>query len=105
MNLYFLGGFGVLAAVTFLVLRHLRFGYVVAAIGALIYTFLPYHFVHGEGHLYRSTYYSVPWPVCCWCGRRAWRSRFLVDPDPLARRAAARQPAAAGGRPRWPSAS
>src|SRR4029453_12787830 len=42
MNLYYIGGFGVLAAVTFLVLRHLRFSYVVAAIGALLYSFLPY---------------------------------------------------------------
>src|SRR6478735_7099244 len=82
MNLYYLGGFGLLAVVTFLVLRHLRFGYLVAAIGALIYTFLPYHFVHGEGHLYRSTYYSVPLVCLLLVWAQAWRSRFLVDPDP-----------------------
>ena len=82
MNLYYLGGFGVLAVVTFLVLRHLRFGYLVAAIGALVYTFLPYHFVHGEGHLYRSTYYSVPLACLLLVWAQSWRSRFLVDPDP-----------------------
>ena len=82
MNLYYLGGFGVLAVVTFLVLRHLRFGYLVAAIGALIYTFLPYHFVHGEGHLYRSTYYSIPLVCLLLVWAQSWRSRFLVDPDP-----------------------
>ncbi|MDQ6697570.1 MAG: hypothetical protein M3Z46_08950 [Actinomycetota bacterium] len=82
MNLYYLGGFGVLAAVTFLVLRHLRFGYVVAAIGAMIYTFLPYHFVHAEGHLYRSTYYSVPLACLLLVWSQSWRTRFLIDPDP-----------------------
>ena len=84
MNLYYLGGFGVLAAVTFLVLRHLRFSYVIAAIGALIYTFLPYHFVHAEGHLYRSTYYSAPLACLLLVWAQSWRTRFLVDPDPPA---------------------
>ncbi len=82
LNLYFLGGFGVLAAVTFLVLRHLRFSYVMAAVGALVYTFLPYHFLHGEGHLYRSTYYSAPLVCLLLVWAQSWRSRFLVDPDP-----------------------
>ncbi|CAN5736902.1 hypothetical protein BH20ACT2_BH20ACT2_24540 [soil metagenome] len=60
MNLYFLGGFGLLAGVTLLVLRHLRFSYPVAALIAVIYTFLPYHFFHEQAHLYRSTYFSAP---------------------------------------------
>ena len=80
INLYYLIGFGVLAAVTFLVLRHLRFGPVVAGVAALIYTFLPYHFVHAQMHLWRSTYYSAPLGalLLVWCF--AWRDRFLVDP-------------------------
>ena len=86
MNLYYLGGFGVLAVVTFLVLRHLRFGYLVAAVGALVYTFLPYHFVHGEVHLYRSTYYSAPLA----CLLLVWAQSLAVAvpgrSDPLARR-------------------
>ncbi len=82
MNLYYLGGFGVVAAVTFLVLRHLRFGYLIAAIGSLIYTFLPYHFVHAEAHLYRSTYYSVPLACLLLVWAQSWRTHFLTDPDP-----------------------
>lgn len=80
INLYYLIGFGVLAAVTFLVLRHLRFGPVVAGVAALIFTFLPYHFVHAQMHLWRSTYYSAPLAalLLVWCF--AWRDRFLVDP-------------------------
>ena len=81
MNLYYLGGFGVLAVVTFLVLRYLRFGYVVAAVGALVYTFLPYHLAHGEVHLYRSTYYSAPLACLLLVWAQSWRSHFLVDPS------------------------
>src|SRR6478735_1825888 len=80
INLYFFLGFGVLAAVTFLVLRHLRFGPVVAGIAALIYTFMPYHFTHGEMHLWRSTYYSAPLAALLLIWATAWRERFLADP-------------------------
>jgi phosphoglycerol transferase len=92
MNLYFLFGFGLLAAVTFLVLRHLRIGPVIAAVGALIYTFLPYHFTHGEMHLWRSTYYSAPLAalLLVWAG--SWRERFLVEPT---------RPGAGWWRPGW----
>lgn len=95
INLYYLIGFGVLAAVTFLVLRHLRFGPVVAGVAALIFTFLPYHFVHAQMHLWRSTYYSAPLGalLLVWCF--AWRDRFLVDPDRTG-------PGTIRGNLRWP---
>jgi phosphoglycerol transferase len=80
INLYFLLGFGVLAGVTFLVLRHLRFGPIVAGIAALIFTFMPYHFTHGEMHLWRSTYYSAPLAALLLVWATAWRERFLKDP-------------------------
>jgi phosphoglycerol transferase len=80
INLYFFLGFGVLAAVTFAVLRHLRFGPVVSGIAALAYTFLPYHFTHGEMHLWRSTYYSAPLAALLLVWATQWRERFLVDP-------------------------
>lgn len=80
INLYFFLGFGVLAAVTFVVLRVLRFGPIPSAIAALIYTFMPYHFTHGEMHLWRSTYYSAPLAVLLLVWATQWRERFLVDP-------------------------
>ncbi len=80
INLYFFLGFGVLAAVTFLVLRHLRFGPVVSGIAALVFTFMPYHFTHGEMHLWRSTYYSAPLAALLLIWATAWRERFLKDP-------------------------
>lgn len=95
INLYYLIGFGVLAGVTFLVLRHLRFGPVVAGVAALIFTFLPYHFVHAQMHLWRSTYYSAPLGalLLVWCF--AWRDRFLVDPTRTG-------PGTLRGNLRWP---
>ncbi|WP_426573342.1 hypothetical protein [Aquihabitans sp. McL0605] len=80
INLYFMAGFGVLAAVTFVVLRYLRFGAIPAGIAALIYTFLPYHFAHGEMHLWRSTYATVPVAALLLVWVTSWRERFLVDP-------------------------
>ncbi|MEO6630056.1 MAG: hypothetical protein ABIP03_15985 [Aquihabitans sp.] len=80
MNLYFLAGTGVLAAVTFGVLRHLRFGPVVSAVAALIFTFMPYHFTHGEMHLWRSTYYTAPLAALLLVWATSWRERFLVEP-------------------------
>jgi phosphoglycerol transferase len=81
INLYFFLGFGVLAAVVFLVLRHLRFGPVVAGIAALVYSFMPYHFTHGEMHLWRSTYYSAPLAALLLVWATAWRERFLKAPE------------------------
>ena len=80
MNLYFFLGFGVLAVVTYVVLRLLRFGPVVAGVAALIYTFMPYHFTHGEMHLWRSTYYSAPLACLLLVWLTSWRERFLTDP-------------------------
>jgi phosphoglycerol transferase len=80
MNLYFFLGYGLLAAVTFWVLRHLRFAAVPAGIAALIFTFLPYHFTHGQMHLWRSTYYSAPLAALLLVWATQWRDRFLVDP-------------------------
>ena len=80
INLYFLAGTGVLAAVTYLVLRHLRFGPVIAGVAALVYTFLPFHFTHGEMHLWRSNYYSAPLAALLLVWATSWRERFLRNP-------------------------
>lgn len=95
MNLYFFLGFGVLASVTFWVLRHLRFSPVIAGIAALVFTFLPYHFTHGQMHLWRSTYYSAPLAALLLVWATSWRERFLVDPGRLGARSVR-------GNLRWP---
>lgn len=81
MNVYYLLGFGVLAAVTYLVVRHLRFSVAVSATVALMYTFLAYHFAHQEGHLYRSAYVSGPLGVLIIFWAMSWRTWFLREPD------------------------
>jgi phosphoglycerol transferase len=86
MNLYFVAGAGVLAAVTHLVLRHLRFGPVAAAVAALLFTAMPYRFAHGEMHLWRSSYYSVPLAALLLVWVASWRERFLRRPDDAAAR-------------------
>lgn len=80
MNLYYLVGFGLLVAVTHVVLRHLRLGAWSAAAIALLYTFLPYHFWHTEDHLYRSTYLTAPLAALVILRVLAWRGTFLRQP-------------------------
>lgn len=81
MNIYFLLGAGVLAAITHLVLRHLRFGPVVAAVAALLFTAMPYRFSHGQMHLWRSSYFTVPLAALLLVWLACWRERFLRSPD------------------------
>lgn len=80
MNVYFVVGAGVLAAVTHLVLRHLRFGPVASAVAALLFMALPYRFGHGQMHLWRSTFLSAPLAALLLVWVACWRERFLVHP-------------------------
>lgn len=81
VNVYYLLGFGILAAVTFAVLRHLRFSRGIAGAVSLLYTFLPYHFAHGEGHLFRSSYFSAPIAALLMLWVLTFRTTFLHSPD------------------------
>lgn len=82
MNTYYLAGFALLAAVTMLVLRHLRIPLAVALPIALAYTLLPFHLFHQEEHITRSTYLSAPVACLLLLWSLSWRSWFLHDPDP-----------------------
>lgn len=81
VNIYYMGGFAALAIVTYLVMRHLRFAALSAGAVALLFTFLPFHFAHNEGHLYRSTYLSAPIAALLIVWALSWRSEFLVDAE------------------------
>lgn len=59
-NLYYFATFPAVAFVTFLVARHLRFSYALAALVSLLYAFVPYHFARGPTHLLRSGYFAAP---------------------------------------------
>ena len=71
MNLFFLLGFPLTALATLWSFRQLGVGSVAAAVGSLLFTFLPYHFIHGQQHLFLASYYLVgPMSlVALWLGR------------------------------------
>jgi phosphoglycerol transferase len=82
MNVYYLAGFGLVAGVTHLVLRHLRFSFWASGVFALLYTFLPFHFHHEQSHLFRSSYWFAPLACLVLVWSMQWRERFLIDPNP-----------------------
>jgi len=70
MNLYFLLTFPLTTLCALYVLRKFNLSYPVALVGALLFTFLPYHFLRGEAHLFLSSYYMIP--LCVLLVFRAW---------------------------------
>lgn len=60
MNWFYLLSFPATCLCTLYVLRKLSIGYPAALLGSLLYTFLPYHFMRGEAHLFLAAYYLVP---------------------------------------------
>ncbi|MDP9332295.1 MAG: hypothetical protein M3Q30_03130 [Actinomycetota bacterium] len=86
VNLYFLGGFALLAAVSFVVFRRLGLSAPIAAALSVAYDFLPYHFFHGPDHLTRSTYFTAPLAVLLLVRILEPESRFLRDPGARLRR-------------------
>jgi MFS family permease len=60
MNLFFLLTFPLTALAAYYVLRRLPVSRGIALVVALLYTFLPYHFMRGEAHVFLAAYYAVP---------------------------------------------
>ncbi|MGK2938005.1 MAG: hypothetical protein ACSLFR_09430 [Solirubrobacteraceae bacterium] len=60
LNVFFFLTFPIVTACTYIALRVLGFDRSIAATCALVYTFLPLHFVRGLGHVMLSAYYAVP---------------------------------------------
>ena len=60
MNVYYLLTFVAVALAAWFVLRRLGVSRLVAAVVAILYSFLPYHFARGEAHLLLSGYFMVP---------------------------------------------
>jgi hypothetical protein len=59
-NLYFLLTFPLTALTAMIVFRHLRLTLPAAAVGGLLYTFLPYHYQRWENHYFLAAYWLVP---------------------------------------------
>lgn len=60
MNVYYLLTFVAVSLAAWFVLRRLGASRLVAAVVAILYSFLPYHFARGEAHLLLSGYFMVP---------------------------------------------
>jgi phosphoglycerol transferase len=60
VNVYYLLTFVAVSLAAWFVLRQLGVSRLVAAVVAILYSFLPYHFARGEAHLLLSGYFMVP---------------------------------------------
>ena len=59
-NFYFLLTFPLTTISSLYVFRHFKVSYLIAVMGSLLYTFLPYHFFRNLHHLVLAGYYIVP---------------------------------------------
>jgi phosphoglycerol transferase len=79
LNIFFILGFGLIAACTYLVARELHLGVTTSSVVALLSAFLPYHFWRGEMHVWLSNYVGQPLMVllAVWVLRDELRLPFL----------------------------
>jgi phosphoglycerol transferase len=71
MNLYYIAGFYLIAFAAFWSLRRIGVSGGVAALGALLYAFLPFHVLRGVPHVTNGAYFLVPlaMTVLIWVAR------------------------------------
>lgn len=60
LNIFYLLTFPLTTISSLYVLRHFNLSYAPALFASLLFTFLPYHFMRGETHLFLSAYYFIP---------------------------------------------
>lgn len=60
LNLFFLLTFPLTTLTSLFAFRQFGISYLTSLVGSLLYTFTPYHFFRGEGHLFYSAYYMIP---------------------------------------------
>jgi len=87
-NVYYLLGFPVTAIVSFWVLRQFQISTAFSLLGAVLFTFLPFHFLR-IGHLFYTWYFVIPLFVYVgfkifsdkppfFDGRKSWLSKILL---------------------------
>ncbi len=60
LNLFYLLTFPLTALTTLYVFRTLRISPGPSVVGSLLFTFIPFHFLRGEDHLFYSSYFLIP---------------------------------------------
>jgi hypothetical protein len=78
VNSYYLATYLFVAVAALWAFRRLELSAGVAGVLALLFTFLPYHFLRGEIHLFLSGYYAVP--LGAWMAIDTLRGRPLFAP-------------------------
>jgi phosphoglycerol transferase len=63
LNLFYLLTYPLTTLTSLFTLRQFRVSYAPAAVVSLLFTFLPYHFLRGQGHLFLASYFLVPLAV------------------------------------------
>jgi hypothetical protein len=81
MNVTFVGSFLLITATAYVALRWLGVRSIVAAGGAIVTAFLPYHFAHNETHLLLSDYSVVPLVVALAVAQLSDRPWFRLRRD------------------------
>jgi hypothetical protein len=80
-NVYYLFTFVAVSVAAWFVLRRLGVSRPVAAVIAILYSFLPYHFARGEAHLLLSGYYLIPIATLLILRVLSDHPPFIVDRD------------------------
>ncbi len=60
VNLFFLLTFPSITLMTLFVLKRFNIIYPFALVASLLFAFVPYHFEHGQWHIFLSSYYVIP---------------------------------------------
>ena len=60
LNLFYLLTFPLTALTSLYVFRTLKISVVPSIVGSLVYTFIPFHFLRGEVHIFYSAYFFIP---------------------------------------------
>ncbi|MGH7136713.1 MAG: hypothetical protein ACREHD_13305 [Pirellulales bacterium] len=81
VNVYFLLTFPFVTLSSLFALRQLGIKGGPALVASLLYTFLPYHWIRGEGHLFLAAYYIVPLSilVAIWIYGSSTRGKLLLS--------------------------
>ncbi len=80
-NLYFILTFPLTAVIAMYTLRRLGASLPGASLAALLYAFVPYHFLRGEMHLFLASYFMLPLFMLVMLKLFAKRAPFLSDND------------------------
>jgi phosphoglycerol transferase len=81
MNVTYIGSFLLIAATAYVALRCLGVRPIVASGGAIVTSFLPYHFAHNETHLFLSDYSVIPLVVALAVAQLSDRPWFRLRRD------------------------